>query len=60
MFAGHDLLVGKVTELSDDVAELSSAVKTIREQADADRQVQRKAIQDMRAAVSTISGSPSR
>jgi methyl-accepting chemotaxis protein len=56
LFEGQDLLTGKVTELTDDVAELSNVVRTMREEADADRKVQREAIEEMRAAVNTMLG----
>jgi hypothetical protein len=61
LFEGQDLLTGKVTELTDDVAhltqsvtELSHSVNTMREQAEADRAVQREAIEEMRTAMGTM------
>ena len=63
LFEGQDLLTGKVTELTEDVAELSGAVtelsrvvSTLREEAEADRKLQREAIGEMRVAVTTMLG----
>jgi methyl-accepting chemotaxis protein len=63
LFEGQELLTGKVTELTDDVARLtedvtnlSSSVAVMREEAVADRQVQREAIGEMRTAVTTMLG----
>ena len=56
LFEGQDLLTGKVTELTDDVAELSRVVSTMRDEAEADRKLQREAIGEMRAAVNTMLG----
>jgi len=56
LFEGQDLLTGKVTELTEDVTELSNAVKTMREEAEADRKLQREAIDEMRTAVGTMLG----
>jgi conjugal transfer/entry exclusion protein len=65
LFEGQDMLTGKVAELTDDVSELSTAVKamreewqterqTLRDEAAADRAVQREAIEEMRTAVSSM------
>lgn len=63
LFEGQELLTGKVTELTEDVTRLtgdvtnlSNAVTSMHEQADADRQVQRDAIVEMRTAVNTMLG----
>ena len=56
LFEGQDLLTGKVSELTDDVAELRSAIDVMREQANADRAVQSEAISEMRVAVNTLLG----
>jgi hypothetical protein len=65
LFEGQDMLTGKVADLTDDVAELSAAVKAmrdewqderqaLRQEAAADRVIQREAIEEMRAAVSSM------
>lgn len=54
LFAGQDLLTGKVLELTEDIAELSNVVNTTREEAEADRKIQREAIEEMRVAVNTM------
>ena len=56
LFAGQDLLTGKVLELTEDISELSNAVNTTREEAEADRRIQREAIGEMRTAVTTMLG----
>ncbi|HJZ66755.1 MAG TPA: hypothetical protein VKF81_01320 [Blastocatellia bacterium] len=48
LFEGQELLTGKVIELSEEVAELSSSVKAVREEAEADGKLQREAINQMR------------
>ena len=47
LFEGQDVLTGKVSELTDDVADLRGAVDVMREQANADRA-------EIRAAVGTM------
>jgi hypothetical protein len=65
LFEGQDMLTGKVADLTDDVTELSAAVKAmrdewqeerqaLRQEAAADRVIQREAIEEMRAAVSSM------
>jgi methyl-accepting chemotaxis protein len=56
LFEGQGMLTGKVTELTDDVTELSNTVKAMRDEAEADRRVQREAIEEMRTAVGTMLG----
>jgi methyl-accepting chemotaxis protein len=56
LFEGQDLLTGKVTELTEDVTELANTVKSMRDDAEADRKVQRAAIEEMRSAVGTMLG----